>query len=42
MNLNRKTATILEDVKINVKIKLAALWVALMFLYIYADIKLEK
>ncbi len=37
---------ILEDVKINVKIELAALWVALtflyialMFLYIYADIK---
>jgi Family of unknown function (DUF6326) len=27
-----------EDVKINVKMKLSALWVALMFLYIYADI----
>lgn len=39
MNPNKKTARILEDVKINVKIKLAALWVALMFLYIYADIK---
>ena len=39
MNSNRKTARILEDVKINVKIKLAALWIALMFLYIYADIK---
>ncbi len=38
MNPN-KIARILEDVKINVKIKLAALWVALMFLYIYADIK---
>ena len=35
----KKTGRILEDVKINVKIKLAALWVALMFLYIYADIK---
>jgi hypothetical protein len=33
------TKRILEDVKINVKIKLAALWIALMFLYIYADIK---
>ena len=33
------TKRILEDVKVNVKIKLAALWVALMFLYIYADIK---
>jgi len=32
------TKRILEDVKINVKIKLAALWVALMFLYIFADI----
>ena len=39
MNTNKKTGKILEDVKINVKIKLAALWVALMFLYIYADIK---
>ncbi|MHA1444098.1 MAG: DUF6326 family protein [Candidatus Hodarchaeales archaeon] len=30
---------ILEDVKISVKIKLSALWVAVMFLYAYADIK---
>ncbi|MDJ0617211.1 MAG: DUF6326 family protein [Calothrix sp. MO_192.B10] len=28
----------LEDVKINVKIKLAALWAATMFCYLYADI----
>jgi len=28
----------MEDVKINVKIKLSALWVAMMLLYIYADI----
>jgi hypothetical protein len=27
-----------EDVKINVKIKLSALWVTMMLLYIYADI----
>jgi hypothetical protein len=27
-----------EDVKINVKLKLSALWVALMLIYIYADI----
>jgi hypothetical protein len=27
----------LEDVKINVKIKLSVLWVAVMFLYIYVD-----
>jgi Family of unknown function (DUF6326) len=29
---------LLEDVKINVKIKLSALWVTLMFFYLYADI----
>jgi hypothetical protein len=28
----------MEDVKINVRIKLAALWIAAMFAYIYADI----
>ena len=38
MNSNRKTARILEDVKVNVKIKLSLLWVTLMFFYIYADI----
>jgi len=30
--------TILEDMKINVKIELSALWVTLVFLYTYADI----
>ena len=30
--------TEMEDMKINVKMKLAALWVAMMLLYIYADI----
>ena len=39
MNSNKKTARVLEDVKINVKMKLSALWVAVMFLYAYADIK---
>lgn len=39
MNPTRKNGRIFEDVKINVKIKLASIWVALMFLYIYADIK---
>jgi hypothetical protein len=34
---NKKT-TELEDVKINVKIKLSALWAALIFLYTYGDI----
>ncbi len=36
MNTNKKTAK-MADVKINVKIKLAALWTATMFLYIYVD-----
>jgi len=38
MNENRKAAGVLEDVKVNVKIKLAALWVTLMLIYIYVDI----
>jgi hypothetical protein len=37
MNTIKMTTTI-EDVKIPVKMKLSALWAALMFLYIYADI----
>ena len=37
MNTINKT-TEKEDVKINVKMKLSALWIALMLLYIYADI----
>ena len=36
MSTNQKTTGI-KDVKINVKIKLAALWAASMFLYIYVD-----
>lgn len=38
MNTSRKTTRILGDMKINVKIKLSALWVTLMLFYIYADI----
>jgi len=38
MNSNKKTARILEDVKISVKMKLSALWVAAMFCYLYADV----
>ena len=38
MNSNRKTARILEDVKVNVKIILSALWVTLLLIYIYVDI----
>ena len=36
MNTN-DTGSILEDRKVNVKTKLALLWVALMFFYIYND-----
>jgi hypothetical protein len=36
--INKETTRIFEDMKINVKIKLSALWVTLMLLYIYADI----
>jgi hypothetical protein len=32
------SSKILEDVKVNVKIKLSALWIVLMFCYTYADI----
>lgn len=38
MNADKNTAGVLEDVKLNVKIKLSALWMAMMLLYIYADI----
>ena len=32
------TTTETEDVKISVRLKLSALWIAMMFVYIYADI----
>ena len=38
MNSERKTATILKDMKVDVKLKLAALWGAVMFSYAYNDI----
>lgn len=34
----KKAANILKDVKVNVKVKLALLWVAVMFFYIYNDL----
>ncbi|MCL5410867.1 MAG: DUF6326 family protein [Patescibacteria group bacterium] len=37
MNTN-KTTVEMEDVKINVKLKISALWIAVMFLYAYVDI----
>ena len=36
--MNTNSPKILEKVKVNVKIKLSALWIALMFCYTYADI----
>ncbi|UCF79563.1 MAG: hypothetical protein JSW03_04785 [Candidatus Eiseniibacteriota bacterium] len=38
MNAKKESGRHLLDVKIDVKIKLAALWVTLMFFYLYADI----
>ena len=38
MNADKKTIGILETVKTDVKVKLSALWIAMMLLYIYADI----
>lgn len=38
MNANKMT-TKLEDTKINVKLKLSALWAAVTFLYVYADVR---
>ena len=37
MSTDKETATTLEDTKVNVKSKLSALWVAVMFLFIYVD-----
>lgn len=37
MNSNKNSTTALEDVKINVKLKLSALWASVMFCYIYGD-----
>jgi hypothetical protein len=38
MNAARKTLRVLEDFTVNVRIRLAALWVALLLIYIYVDI----
>ena len=37
MNKELTTSNDLEDVAVNVKFKLAALWTSFMFLYIYVD-----
>jgi hypothetical protein len=38
MNLKTKTPALFEDVKVNVKITLSLLWIALLFFYVYNDI----
>jgi hypothetical protein len=38
MDTNKKPASILEDVRINVKVKLSGLWVAAMFSWVYGDL----
>jgi Family of unknown function (DUF6326) len=37
MDTQHTPQSVLEDTKINVKLKLASLWASLMFLYIYID-----
>jgi hypothetical protein len=37
MNARKTPQNVLEDIKVNVKLKLAALWASFMFLYIYVD-----
>ncbi len=37
MNAMKKTAALLDDMKIHVKIKIAGLWASVMFCYIYGD-----
>lgn len=37
MDSTRKAATVLDDIKVHVKMKISALWAAVMFCYIYGD-----
>ncbi|GAA6171607.1 hypothetical protein NBRC116592_12770 [Colwellia sp. KU-HH00111] len=37
MSSNNSTAQVFEDFQINVKLKISALWVAVMFCYVYGD-----
>jgi hypothetical protein len=39
MDSSRRTGTVLKNVDIDVKLRLSALWTAVMFLYAYADIQ---
>ena len=36
-NVNINTAKVFEDFQINVKLKISALWIAVMFCYVYGD-----
>ncbi|MCD4686836.1 MAG: DUF6326 family protein [Anaerolineae bacterium] len=38
MNSSKSSPGALEDIKVNVKLKLSALWAALLFIYVYVDI----
>ena len=38
MKSERKAARIYEEMKVNIKLKLSALWITLMLIYIYVDI----
>ncbi len=38
MDVDNKTSGILSDVKVHVRLKLSALWVSLMFCYVYGDL----
>ncbi len=37
MNMQQTSQNALEDIKVNVKLKIASLWTSFMFLYIYVD-----
>ena len=37
MNTQKTAQNVLEDIKVNLKVKLATLWASLMFLIIYID-----
>lgn len=37
MNIQKTSQNLLEDIKVNLKLKLASLWASFMFLYIYVD-----
>ena len=37
MNAQKTPQNVLEDIKVNLKLKLATLWTSFMFLYIYVD-----